>query len=178
MIFQLSLILPNALSLIFAKGERGDLYISLGLFVFLILLGLIVGGMIERRHLADIRVRSEALRSMLVTDLKSFPLADAAQTSSALFVGEVAITGDYLKNFLAVLRNIFGGNIRSFESLLTRARDEARLRVMEQAARQGYNAICNLRYETADVAGRSEGGKNKLIAVAVIASATAYHAKA
>lgn len=161
-----------------SSDDLTGLYISIGFFVFFMLLGLIVGGIVERRHLADIRTRLEALRGMLVTDLKSFPMADPTRKASALFVGEVAITGDYLKNFLASLKNIFGGNVRSFESLLLRAREEARLRVMEQAAAQGYNALCNLRYETADVAGRSEGsGKNKMIAVAVIASATAYHAQ-
>ena len=92
----------------------------------------------------------------------------------AIVVGETVIATDYLKSFLARLRNIFGGEIRSYRTLLERARREALLRIVEEARGMGYNAVCNVRFETADVGGNST--MRKVAMVAILASGTAYHA--
>lgn len=162
-----------------ARGgdDLTGILISLGVFLFLICLGLVVGRRIEKRHMADLRVRQEGLRDMVVTDLRSFPLRDTMKPGATLLIGEVVIASDYLKNFLAGLKNIFGGNVRGLETLTHRAREEAKLRLVEQARAAGYNAVCNLRLETADVGGETKGQKRKMVTVGVIASGTAYHAK-
>ena len=140
-------------------------------FVFFILLGLFAGGYNERRHLRKLDRREKALCHMPVTQVKSFP-AFAGGKRPAMVIGEVVITTDYLKNFLAAIRNIFGGRVKSYQSLLVRARREATLRVMEKARSQGYNALCNVRLETADVGGSTSS--RKVAMVAIIASGTAY----
>ena len=62
----------------------------------------------------------------------------------------------------------------SCQTLLIRPRREALLRIVEAASQQGYNAVCNVRFETADVGGIST--MRKVAMVAIVASATAYHA--
>ena len=91
-----------------------------------------------------------------------------------MYVAEVVIATDYLKTFLAGLRKFFGGEIRSYQTLLVRARREATLRILEQARQQGYNAICNLRLENADIGGNNNA--KGVAMVAILASATAYRA--
>ena len=63
-----------------------------------------------------------------------------------LVTGEVVISGDYFKNFVAGLKNLFGGRLTSFESVLDRGRREAILRMREKAG--NASIIVNARIET------------------------------
>ena len=151
-----------------------ELIFTLGVFIFLLLMGLIVGGMTERNHFRRLAERDAQTQNVLVTQLRSFPGYVPADRTPTMLVAEVVISSDYLKSFLAGLRNIFGGEVRSFQTLLERARREALVQIKEQAKAQGYNAVCNVRLETADLAGRNSGSKNKIVMAAILASATAY----
>jgi uncharacterized protein YbjQ (UPF0145 family) len=93
-----------------------------------------------------------------------------------LFTGEVTIGSDAMKNWLAKWRKFFGGEIRSYETLQRRARREACLRVVEQARSEGYNALCNLRIDGADIVGAASNPRRRKQAaiVSVLASGTAY----
>jgi uncharacterized protein YbjQ (UPF0145 family) len=137
-------------------------------------LGYFIGGRTEKRHFGELDER-EARSNVIVSQVKSFPFAVSSDLPPQIMVTEVVIGSDYLKSFLAGLRNIFGGEVKSFQTLLTRSRREALLRLTEQAESQGYNAICNVRFDTATIGG--SGGK-KVHMSAVLASATAYVAKA
>lgn len=150
--------------------------LNIGVPLFLLALGLFVGRNTERKHFQNIEQRQREMSDMLVTQLKSFPAATGGDPPARLVVAEVVIATDYLKSFLAQLRNIFGGEVKSYRSLLVRARSEATLRIQEQARSQGFNAICNVRYQMADVGGNST--MRKVAMVAIIASGTAYHVSA
>jgi len=151
-----------------------EIVFQLGFVLLLIILGFVAGSIAERRHLARLADRERKNGPFLVTQLKSFPAHAANELAPQMVVGEVVIASDYFKTFLANMRRIFGGEVRSFHSLLSRARREATQRVVEQSRELGYNAICNLRIETADVGG-STASKKGAAMVAIIASATAYH---
>lgn len=150
--------------------------IGLAFFVFMLVLGLVVGGWRERSHIRRLDQREEATGHVLVTQLTSFPSATAGDRPPTLLIGEAIMATDYLKSFLAGLRNIFGGQVGSYQSLLIRARREALLRIVEEADRQGYNAVCNVRFENADVGGNT-GAQSKIPMAAILASGTAYHAQ-
>lgn len=151
-----------------------QLIVGLGIPVALLVLGITVGGITERRHFADIARREQAVQHVLVTDLRSFPGGPKSDPPVALFIGEVVIASDYFKTFISGLKKIIGGELRAYERLMERARREAVLRVVEQAAQQGYDAVCNIRLEMADLIGTEQKQKAKAAAVAVIASGTAY----
>ena len=72
---------------------------------------------------------------------------------ATLVSGSAVISIDYFKRLLASLRNIFGGTIKSYESLLDRARREALLRMRESAPDAGV--IVNVRIETASIGRRA-----------------------
>jgi uncharacterized protein YbjQ (UPF0145 family) len=143
--------------------------------LLLILLGLVAGKIAEQNHLRSLARREAGLREMLVTDVRSYdPAVDRSQPST-LVVAEAIISTDYLKSFFARLRNIFGGEVRSFLTLVQRSRREALLRIMEQARDKGYNAVCNVRLETADIGlSTGAGAQRGATMSAIIASGTAY----
>lgn len=92
-----------------------------------------------------------------------------------MIVCEVVIATDYLKSFLAALKKLIGGEVKSYLSLVERARREAILRVLEEARRQGYNAVCNIRLVASDIGGSAHQRKGAAM-VTLIASGTAYQA--
>ena len=146
-----------------------------GFFIGLVLLGLLAGRHAEKKHLRALARREQALGGMQVTDLKGFMGEVSGELTPKMFVGEVSIASDYLKTLLASLRNLIGGEVRSFETLQTRARREAVLRLMEQANAEGYNAIANLRMESADIGGTViTGNRRRMVVTSMIASGTAY----
>ena len=154
-------------------------FIILAIPIVLLAIGLFAGGYAERRHLHGLDQREAATRDMFVTQVQSFPGQIPGVPSPQIIYAEVVIASDYLKTFLAALCNFFGGQVSSFQTMLVRARREATLRILEHARRQGYNAVCNLRLETADVGGNSATqGKKGMVMAAILASATAYHAEA
>ena len=80
---------------------------------------------------------------------------------------------DYLKSLLAKIRKTLGGELGVYQKLLLRARREALVRLLEQARSQGYNAVCNVRLDAADVGGTS-GGRGTTMA-GIMATGTAYY---
>jgi len=145
--------------------------IQVGLVALLLALGLAVGTTAEKRHLRSLKRRESELANMLVTDLKSFPGGADARAGALLVTGEAAIATDYLKTFLAGLRKLVGGELRSYESLMLRARREAVLRMLQQARSRGYDAVCNVRLNTANISGVS---RRKPPVVEVLVTGTAY----
>lgn len=56
------------------------------------------------------------------------------------------------RDFMAGIKNIFGGELRGYTELLGESRDEAIERMKEQAKRMGANGIVNVRFSTSSVA--------------------------
>ncbi len=134
--------------------DAGDIFVMIYLFggtAFLLFLGLTVGTTVDRRHRKRLDERETELASMLVTDIKTFPGGAEQASHATLVMGQVVIGSDYLKTFLARLRNIFGGEVRSFLSLIERARREALVRMMQEARDRGFDSVCNVRYETSNI---------------------------
>lgn len=157
--------------------DNGGFFVLLvqlaGFVLPLVLFGLIIGRTVEKRHFRQLDEFDAAHRHVLVTQLKSFPMAQHQKSPPSMVMAEVVIASDYLKSWLAQWRNLFGGEVRSFQTLQTRAKREAVVRLTKSALDQGYNAICNVRIESADVGGGSAQRKTPM--AAVIATATAYH---
>lgn len=115
----------------------------------LLALGYGAGTIAEKRHYQSIRKREAALLHLPAVTLKSAGYPDEQVRSTQLVWGSAVISIDYFKRFLAALRNIFGGTVTSYETLIDRARREALLRMKEMA--EGATVIVNVRIETATI---------------------------
>lgn len=56
------------------------------------------------------------------------------------------------RDIMAGLKNIFGGELKGYTELLQESREEAMLRMQQQAEAVGANAILNVRFSTSSVA--------------------------
>jgi len=148
-----------------------DLLINLGITLALLVGTYLSGSYFERRHFESIRRREELHRRFPVVTFETIP-ADWKVVSSELATGSVVISLDYFKRFLASLRALVGGRIRSYEPLLERARREALLRMIESAHSGGYHAIVNVRLETARLAS-ARGNGDGTAGVEILAFGTA-----
>lgn len=141
------------------------------------LIGILGGRITEYRHFRSLERREAEASDVIVTQIKSFPAAASNSQPPTIVYAETVVASDYLKTFFASLRGIFGGEVRSFQRMQERARRESVLRLIDSARSQGYNAICNVRLDTADVGGGAmTRGKKGFPMSAILASATAYNA--
>lgn len=139
-------------------------------FIILLSVGYFVGSYIERKSFAHIREReAKTLHVPMVTYGAKQPLPDNVE--AAMFVGSVVVCADYFKIIVAGLRNLVGGRVTVYESVLDRGRREAILRMKEQAIAWGGTQIANVRLETADVGSKSS--QQGIIAIEVAAYCTA-----
>ena len=146
---------------------------DLTVFLVLLALGYGAGTWAEKRHYRSIMEREERFLTLPVSTTKNVELDDTKVERAVLVVGSVVISVDYFKRLLAGLRNIFGGTIKSYETLLDRARREALLRMKEKA--HGASMIINVRIETSTVGKRAF--KGKLGSIEAIAYGTAIKMK-
>lgn len=139
------------------------------IFLVLLVLGYIFGHLAEIRHFKSIRQRERRLRNLLTFSCRFCP-PERSPADVRLVSGSVVISVDYFKRFVAALRNLFGGRVTSYESLLERARREALLRMKTEAKAAGADMIINVKIETSSI---SQGINNSMGCVEVIAYGTA-----
>lgn len=140
------------------------------LIIFVVLLGLGygVGQFAEKRHYRSIIERETEMNALPAMAVR-FPPAEP-HYDQALVQGSVVVSVDYFKRFVAALRNLFGGRVTAYESLLDRARREAILRMKAQAQAMGASMVFNVKYETASI---SKGRGQAIGSVEVLAYGTA-----
>lgn len=146
-----------------------DALITVLAFLVLLVLGLVIGRAVEAAHFRKLFIREMALSQIVVSDLRRLP-ENWEAADGMLVTGEAVIATDYFKVFAAALRNLFGGRVRSYETLVERARRQAVVRMLEQARSVGANLVWNVRIETATIQGKQQG---KSGGVEVIAYGTA-----
>lgn len=56
------------------------------------------------------------------------------------------------RDFLAGIKNIFGGELKGYTELLQEAREESIQRMVKQAEALGANAVLNVRFSTSSIA--------------------------
>jgi len=139
------------------------------IFIVMLALGYGFGRYAESRHYRTIIKREKQLNSIPAIASKIPPFR-RQDLNSQLVAGNVVISVDFFKRFIAGLRNIFGGRITSYETLLDRARREAILRMKEEAKKLNAELIFNIKLETSSI---YKGRGNSIGSVEVLAYGTA-----
>jgi uncharacterized protein YbjQ (UPF0145 family) len=147
-----------------------ELWISLPIPVVLIVVGRVVGASIERNHFRDIIEREARFRTRPAVSIKHLDAPGSIRTAS-LAVGSVVVSVDHFKRFVSGFRMIFGGEVRSYSSLIDRARREAVLRMKE--SQPDADAYLNTRLETSTIS--STAGHEGMGTIEVLAYGTAVH---
>ena len=87
---------------------------------------------------------------MIVTNLETIPGKRIVQ-HFGLVQGNTIRAKHVGRDIMARFKNIVGGEIKSYTSLLMLARHEALERMMTQAQELGANAVVNVRFSTSSV---------------------------
>ncbi|MCG7968190.1 MAG: YbjQ family protein [Candidatus Thiodiazotropha taylori] len=143
--------------------------IDLIILVTLLALGYGFGSYAESRHYKSIIARENRLRHIPAVTSR-FPPMNNNSRDAELVSGSVVISVDYFKRFIAALRNLVGGRVTSYESLVDRARREAILRMKAQAEQRNADIVFNVKLETSSI---HKGRGNSIGSVEVLAYGTA-----
>ncbi len=112
-----------------------------------------IGRSRENAHLRELDERESRLTSLMVLDTESAP-PGLDPVYAEMVMGNAVIGTDYLKQWLSQWRMLFGGEMKSYQTVLSRARREAQLRMAEDAYDRGARAVVNVRFETSQISGR------------------------
>lgn len=135
-----------------------------------VIIGLVVGVMLERQHYASIRRREqEMINKAIVFNSRVVP-ALPGHPQLRLVDGATVVSVDAFKRLAAMLHSFFGGPVTSYESLLDRGRREAILRMREKAHEIGATMVFGLRLETSSI---NNGDPRLTTGVELIAYGTA-----
>ena len=138
--------------------------IDLIVLLILLALGYGFGTYLENKHYRSIREREDKYADVMIFDTKYLPDLHKAKGGEVVS-GNVVISVDYFKRFVAGLRLLFGGRLTTYETLLDRGRREAILRLKKQARDKGYKQVFNIKFETSSI---SKGAKNSIGSVEVL----------
>jgi uncharacterized protein YbjQ (UPF0145 family) len=122
--------------------------------LILISLGYFFGRRAEKKHYKSIIAREKVMNSLPAMASRMPP--QDGDYDQMLVSGSVVIANDYFKMFVAGLRNLFGGQMNSYETLLDRARREAVLRMKDKAKALGAQAVFNVKYESSNISGQTK----------------------
>lgn len=95
---------------------------------------------------------------MLVTTTDSVPGRDVTE-ALGLVKGNTVKARNAGRDFTQSLRNITGGELKSYTGLLTESREEALERMISEAEELDADAVVNVRFETSQI---TEGGSELL----------------
>ena len=147
-----------------------ELLISIALPIVLIVVGRFAGSRIERNHYRSIAEREERFATQPALSVKHSDAPHAVRSAN-LAVGSAVISVDHFKRFLSGFRMIFGGELRSYSSLIDRARREAVLRMKE--SQPDADAYLNTRLETSTISNTT--ANEGMGTIEVLAYGTAVH---
>jgi uncharacterized protein YbjQ (UPF0145 family) len=143
---------------------------NLIIFLILVALGYTAGSIAEKKHYKSIIEREQETLNLPAVTIKNAVGINEEVLESKLVMGSAVISIDYFKRILASLRNIFGGEVMSYETLVDRARREAILRMKYMAS--GSDIILNTRIETSSI-GKSANKRKGIGSVEAFAYGTA-----
>lgn len=87
---------------------------------------------------------------MIITNIEYIPEKEIIE-HFGIVSGSTVRAKHIGKDFLAGIKNIFGGELKAYTELLSESREEAIQRMQEQAVSLGANAIINVRFSTSSV---------------------------
>ena len=138
--------------------------------IVLIGLGYVVGSIAEKKHYRSIISREAQLLHIPTVSVKNMIEGGVDIIDARMVQGSVVISIDHFKRILASLRNIFGGKVTAYESLVDRARREAILRMKEKSP--NADIVLNARIETSTI-GRSANNRKSIGSIEAMAYGTA-----
>jgi uncharacterized protein YbjQ (UPF0145 family) len=124
-------------------------------------------------HLATLEARERELAHIFITNSKHFTSPSETPGRDPRMITTQLVWGvDRFQTFLAAFVQFFGGEVSSVGDVMARVRREAIVRMKAEAQAAGYNALANLRLDTAEIG--DDPQRRQDLKIALLGSATAY----
>lgn len=140
--------------------------------IFMLVTTYFIGSHLEKKHFSSIVRREREFINLPAVSGKIYLDSTRKVRSAVLVTGETVVSIDYFKRFLGSLKNLIGGEVVAFESVLDRARREAVLRMKEQAP--NADIIINLKVETSNIGNVDKNGGTGCSEVIAYGTAVTY----
>jgi len=151
--------------------------ISLLFFLFLFIIpmfgfiySLLFSGIHQKSSIRKLEIRKSASINLAGKDIlntRSKPFIVSEISSSGMISTNVTMGASWAQSFFAIIKSLFGMNLQSFSKVLEYGRNEALQRLREQAMKEGWQEVINVRIETAQIMGKADtdrGGFFEIIA--------------
>lgn len=87
---------------------------------------------------------------MLLVNIESIPGKEISEVLG-MVKGEIVQTKHIGRDFMAGMKTIVGGEVKSYTQMISEARTEATKRMVKEAERLGADAIVGVRYNSTEV---------------------------
>lgn len=138
--------------------------------VIIFLISWFGGNWHQRKLRENLLVREKAMLRDNISTLRT-PLGGRHITRSDLLAVSVVAAPSHFQLFLAKIKTIFGGNVKSLDKILDWGRLEAIQRLRELAIKNGFDDVLNMRMETSTIQA-DQTGKSKNASVEILAYGT------
>ena len=88
---------------------------------------------------------------MIITNIEKVPGREISQVFG-LVSGSTVRAKNIGRDFMAGIKNIFGGELKGYTELLEESRQQSIERMKQNAEAKGANAILNVRFSTSSIA--------------------------
>ena len=124
-----------------------NLIFQISIFLILFLIGFGFGRYNEKKHLAELEINEARLAHITTNSQRMIQ----SEFSGHMISSNVVISHDYFKYVIAQVQNLLGGRLKSYESIVERARREAVVRLKLEAEKIGATEIFGLRLSTTEL---------------------------
>ncbi len=134
----------------------------------------VAGNMYQSGKLKSAEDRTNAFlnhhKKDIVSNLKN-PFPETTIQTSGLVIANISIGPSWWQMTAGGIKSIFGGKLGTYERVMHLGRMEVMQRLREEAIRQGWDEVINVRLDTATVKS-NQNGKNKSSAFEIFAYGT------
>ena len=134
----------------------------------------VAGNMYQNGKLKSAEDRTNAFLNHhmkdIVSNLKN-PFPETTIQTSGLVIANISIGPSWWQMTAGGIKSIFGGKLGTYERVMHLGRMEVMQRLREEAIRQGWDEVINVRLDTATVKS-NQNGKNKSSAFEIFAYGT------
>ena len=139
-----------------------------------ILFSWVAGNIYQNGKLSDAENRTNTFlnhhKKDIVSNLKN-PFPETTIQTSGLVIANISIGPSWWQMTAGGIKSFFGGKLGTYERVMHLGRLEVMQRLREEAIRQGWDEVINVRLDTATVKS-NQNGKNKSSAFEIFAYGT------
>ena len=139
-------------------------------FIILFTLGpYFLSGIVGSFYQNGLRKRLEIRKQVTLSSFPMDPIHSLSRSanvnhsiqSSGLVMANVSISPSWWQMFVVSIHSLFGGNISTLDSVIRWGREEVIQRLREEAQKQGWDEVINVRLETAMIRKSSNASNRK-----------------